>query len=350
MEICQFCKKVCSGDRGLSLHMYHNKECFQKLTNMNKQLQKYAITYSQIQNSSNNHEYLHQDKKVKVNSDSKQNMENIDFFQNNNFQNCHTCVQVDNQLSPIFESILLNQQTEFNNRIKNTIKMKHNLAEIDLLKILHDLKCPISAYDTIIGWATRWNSNNVIFDSSSSYKFKKRNQLLNDLATRYDMTNMKPMQVSLQLQNSNMDSEITTKVSCFDFKQQLLSILRDDNIMNPKNVVFKNEPGEDPDFSGDTLMHIHDAEWYKSAYHYYNKKYGYDKNRVICGVIFAIDKTHTDQKGKLCLESVNFSLSIFNAKVRRSNYKAWRSLGFINDLSVSFGTGIENDTYMTMVS
>ena len=58
MEICQFCKKVCSGDRGLSLHMYHNKECFQKLTNMNKQLQKYAITYSQIQNSSNDQEYV----------------------------------------------------------------------------------------------------------------------------------------------------------------------------------------------------------------------------------------------------------------------------------------------------
>ena len=61
---------------------------------------------------------------------------------------------------------------------------------------------------------------------------------------------MKPMQVNLQLQNSNMDSEITTKVSCFDFKQQLLSILRDDNIMNPKNLVSKNEPGKDPDFGG----------------------------------------------------------------------------------------------------
>ena len=67
-------------------------------------------------------------------------------------------------------------------------------------------------------------------------------------------------------------------------------------------------------------------------------------------MIFAIDKTHTDQKGKLCLESVNFTLSIFDAKVRRSNYKTWRSLGFINDLNVSFGTGIENDTNMTMVS
>ena len=111
------------------------------------------------------------------------------------------------------------------------------------------------------------------------------------------MTSMRPMQVSLQLQKSNIDSEITTKVSCFDFKQQLLSVLRDDNIMNPKILVLKNKSGEEPDITSDKLKHIHDAEWYKSAYHYYNDIYEYDKNYIIDGVIFAIDKTCTDQKG-----------------------------------------------------
>ena len=201
-----------------------------------------------------------------------------------------------------------------------------------------------------MSWATRWSSIDVKFDSVSSYKFKNQDQVLNGLAIRYDMINMKPIQHDLQLQNSTMENEISTKVSCFDFKQQLLSILRDEDIMNLKNLVFKNEPEEEPDFDSDKLQHIHDAEWYKSAYQYYNDKYGYDKNCVICGVIFAIDKTHTDQKGKLCLESVNFALSIFDAKVRRNNYKAWRSLGFINDLSVSFGAGVDNDVNITMVS
>ena len=55
-------------------------------------------------------EYVHQDKKVKVNSDSIQNEENIDFFKRNDFNDCHSSVQADNQLSPIFESILLNQK------------------------------------------------------------------------------------------------------------------------------------------------------------------------------------------------------------------------------------------------
>ena len=82
-----------------------------------------------------------------------------------------------------------------------------------------------------------------------------------------------------------MDSEITAKVLCFDFKQQLLSILRDDNIRNPKNLVFKNDPGEDPNFNTDQLKHIHDAEWYKSAYHHYYDKYGYDNKCVISYVV-----------------------------------------------------------------
>ena len=67
-------------------------------------------------------------------------------------------------------------------------------------------------------------------------------------------------------------------------------------------------------------------------------------------MIFAIDKSNCDQKGKLCLESLNFSLSLVNANMRRNNYKACRSLGLINDLSVSFVTNIENDIRMIMVS
>ena len=39
IEIGQFCKLVCSGERGLSLHMYHSFGCFQKLTDISKNLE-----------------------------------------------------------------------------------------------------------------------------------------------------------------------------------------------------------------------------------------------------------------------------------------------------------------------
>ena len=59
-------------------------------------------------------------------------------------------------------------------------------------------------------------------------------------------------------------------------------------------------------------------------YNHYNDILGINHNRIICGIILAIDKTHTDAKGKLCLEGVNFTLSIFNTATRRNNYRAWR--------------------------
>ena len=67
-------------------------------------------------------------------------------------------------------------------------------------------------------------------------------------------------------------------------------------------------------FGSHKLKYVHDNEWYNSANHYYSDKYGYDKNYVICGVIFALGKIYTDQKVILYLESVIFSLSKFKAK------------------------------------
>ena len=106
-----------------------------------------------------------------------------------------------------------------------------------------------------------------------------------------------------------MDSKITTEKSCFDFKQQLLSMLFVDNIKNPKNHIFKNELDEDPDYYTEKIKYFcrfewYNLAWYKLAYHYNNNKYGYDSNCIICCVIFAIDKTYTDQKGKLTSQTL----------------------------------------------
>ena len=81
MDICQFCKKICSGDRGLSLHMYHSKECFQKLTNMTKQLQHFSLIHSKKHSSPQTEEQEHarQNKRIKINDTS----DDVDFLHNN---------------------------------------------------------------------------------------------------------------------------------------------------------------------------------------------------------------------------------------------------------------------------
>ena len=63
---------------------------------MTKQFHKYALVHSQMNSSSFNQENVYQDNKVKVNSDSEHNVGNIDFFQHNDFNDCHSSVQADN--------------------------------------------------------------------------------------------------------------------------------------------------------------------------------------------------------------------------------------------------------------
>ena len=286
-----------------------------------------------------------------INSISKrQKMSPNQLFHKNNLesnynhilnQNCNEIGKKHCSSSNILPSnnSILQQQVAFKNKSFQLVKDKHSLAEIDMLKILSDLNCPNSAYDRIINWAKFWNSREIYFMNSSFYTFYKRDVVIRRLSKRYDMDEMKPKTTTV---NISTDSNILRKISVtkFDFQQQVLSLLRDKDLMSPQNLVLDSEPGMIPNFQKDKISEINHSDWYECAYNHFIEQYGPNPNRVICGIILAIDKTHTDSKGKLCLESVNFTLSIFNTETRRNNPRAWRSLGFINDLTAKYGGGI----------
>ena len=241
---------------------------------------------------------------------------------------------------------LVNQEKEFQTRMKNSHQIWSNkdLGKLELLKILFKHKCPNSAYEEIFGWALHYNNlpDSNIFEKGS--KIQRRDAFLKDLQRRRNMEAMKPILKKVEVVQSTKNKKVSTiDVTTFDFKQQLLALLRDQELMKPENLVLP-EPGEKPTFSN-KISEIQDSEWYMSTYQYYNKKMGMDKNRVICGIILTVDKTHTDWKGKLCLEPVQFTLSIFNTETRKKKASAWKCLGFINDLdayrSSKFYTGNE---------
>ena len=72
MEICQFCTKVCAGECGLSLHMKHSFECFQKLTDISINYHNHSLIHTQAkkfpsinQNLPKEQYAAHQNKKIK---------------------------------------------------------------------------------------------------------------------------------------------------------------------------------------------------------------------------------------------------------------------------------------------
>lgn len=220
------------------------------------------------------------------------------------------------------------------------VKSKHSYAEIDLLKILSNLNCHNSAYDHIMKWARFWNAQKVFFDDVSRHRFSNRQKVLKELIEENNLHKMRPFQKEVILSDTLFESKVN--VTIFDFKQQLLSLLSDTDLMVSWNLVLPDTKPRHQHNRREFISEINHSDWYHSAHKYYEKEKGTDPNRVICGIIFAIDKTHTDTKGKLCLESVNFTLSIFNTRTRRSNPQAWRSLGFINDLSAKYGGVTKN--------
>ena len=225
---------------------------------------------------------------------------------------------------------LLDQESKYQKRVapSKLLWSNNDLAKLDLLKILHRHNCHNSAYKDMLKWHVHYHSLHLVSPTS---EFKSndynRDKFISTLENRFDMTHMRPT-----IQQVKITETESIKVSVFDFKQQLLSILRDKDLMHPSNLVVDKMVSVANGYKSPLISDIQDGEWYLCALKHYNDLYGVDPDRLVCGVILTMDKTHTDWKGKLCLEPVQFTLSIFNKDVRKRNSKCWRCLGYINDM------------------
>ena len=358
---CNFCGKEFTDQRVCTMHMKH---CLVHTTDMkNKPKVSSSAILSSISekgfNSISKNEYkgmeispnllLHQegitnvidtkdmimDNKSEMNNDEKPHIMNGSTSANEN--QVH---QLDTYSSS--ESYaLLKQEEEFQQRMQFTHQIWSNesIGKLELLKILDDHNCPTSMYKEIMGWAHHYSMKKDCQLFSDSEHVKQRNVALKELQHRRDMKGMGPKVVKVNV-GFIEENPSYIDVTVFDFKNQLLSILRNDNLMDPKNLIIdetsllgsstSSDICSGPDV--DSITEIKDTDWYKWSNDYYNKKLGVDPNRVICGIILTVDKTHTDAKGKLCLEPVQFSLSILSTDTRKRNSAAWKCLGFINDL------------------
>lgn len=350
---CPLCGKKFMGNRNLNKHM---DDC-EKVQEKSKKKQKLSVPFLASMKKTSSH-YTKHDQHQSSTSDNV--WENLT-YPSNNF-NVNNDLSTDNEIE-ILASIqknttssnnncsneitatkvngnydLIHQETQYQAKMKNAhfLWSTEELGMLELLRIMQKHNCPNSVYQEIMGWACFYSnkSNGALFRNSMN--IQGRDAFLKTIENRRDMHDMKPKKQEVKIfrkESEDKMMEIKINVSTFDFKQQILSLFRDRNLMDPKNLVLDMDPKKRADFIGlDTISEIQDSDWYKCAYDYYNNKFGPDDNRFICGVILTVDKTHTDWKGKLCLEPVQFTLSIFNTETRKTNARAWKCLGFINDL------------------
>ena len=75
------------------------------------------------------------------------------------------------------------------------------------------------------------------------------------------------------------------------------------------------------------IRDINDGSVYRTAYKCHVMIVGRD---VLVPIIIFLDKTHYDNKGRLCIEPASFTLGIFKKEVRNLPM-AWRPLGYVTN-------------------
>ena len=272
-------------------------------------------------------------------SEATDDLNNNHLLLNENFEHFGSAIRNNNDIKASLtqeQKLLIDQDQQHNQRNKSVkyLWCTKELEKLELLKLLQKHNCHNTAYKDILQWHNHYKED--IHTSSSSLSSSapmigndnlKRSNIIAKMEQKFDMKGMKPRIEKLSLSDNDF-----VDVTVFDFKQQLLSILRDKELMNPMNLVIDEMLQMRDGITSQHISDLHHGEWYRCATEHYNTLHGNDHDRLVCGIILTIDKTHTDWKGKLCLEPVQFSLSIFDKEVRKRNSNCWRCLGYINDM------------------
>jgi hypothetical protein len=148
-----------------------------------------------------------------------------------------------------------------------------------------------------------------------------REALLKRLATRYNMKKAAPIKRSITLPHSQAKVTIITH----DFQAQVQSLLSDPRWKDSDFLFHNDDPTAPPP---DKFLVLKDINTGKSYRETWKKKITDPQKQVLLPIIFYMDGAITGQFDSLPIESLKFTLGIFNADARDKEY-AWRSLGYV---------------------
>lgn len=233
----------------------------------------------------------------------------------------------ENEKSLFDEEILLKYLHKHNEQAKGPfqqskfpIDMK---ASVQLLNMLQKAKAPLYLFDEIQKWA-----RSTFKESENVFKGKamKRKDVIHALDERYATKNIKPKTTRLHLPSGKEVNVVT-----HDFYMAIFSLLTDKQLVKEENLLLDlDEPWKPLVDNEEIIGDLHTGLLYKNGWKEYCKS---DMKDVLAGLMFYIDKTHTDVQGKLPVEPVSLTISPFNLETRNKTF-SWRTIGYIPNLDL----------------
>ena len=218
---------------------------------------------------------------------------------------------------------------------KGNVQYGHKLAEkmsakkksdIDLLNILKGHS--IGLFSKIMEWSYR---SQVVYDNkfSSGESPTTRENAMKAILQDYGYDSLEAQKLEVTLPGTGK----TTTLIRFPFKQMLQSLLTDPGALDPDNLLINwDNPYAEPVPIEELEKHeygdVDTGEVRRIAFKIYCKSGRHD---VMCEIILFIDKTYVDTLGKLTVEPIIFTLSVFN-RGYRSRPRAWRPIGYIPNM------------------
>ena len=169
---------------------------------------------------------------------------------------------------------------------------------------------------------------------------KSRETFLKLCTETFNAKNLQPKHVPVKLHNG-----MHATVSVFDIEAMILSLLSDEELMQPENLaegydIFTGAVDENhPDNDKYGEVHTGDA-WKPAVMHFC----GPDGKIMPIAIIVFGDKSHTDLHGSLSVTPVIFTLTLFNSKARNQP-RFWRPIAYLPNLS--HGKGESDNTKST---
>ena len=203
---------------------------------------------------------------------------------------------------------------------------------IELATILSSINAPGHVYKSIYNWAQKASEE----DLQNPIQYKTLVTQLGKMSGLYETL---PKTSILPLPSGN-----AIKITKFGFSAQLLSLLNDEDLMSPENLIFGDDIFKRFPTPTESVNDIHESMWYSRTQQDLCKR----STDVLCPLIIYIDKTFVKGKG---IEPISFTLGkevsfifltllhfilynffcytgIFNRSTRNCPM-AWRNLGLI---------------------
>ena len=190
-------------------------------------------------------------------------------------------------------------------------------ALLELASIVTSVNAPHYIYSDLVKWGKTFE-NGERHERILSTKAISFEKLIKDTSRKFGIGNIFPQTNRLMLPSNNCVS-----VTTFDFAAQLHSLLTDEMLMQPDNLIF----GDDIYWRAPEHLSSHVYDDVETSVWYYEtqQKVCISPLDVLCPIILYIDKTYVRGKG---VEPISFTLAWFKRNIRNTPM-SWRNIGMI---------------------